>query len=71
MVENDHKMIPEKRSHKMKITEQQLREILKEEIESILNEVELTPAMYNALKAQGRLPAGAKVKPIMPARLPK
>jgi hypothetical protein len=47
----------------MKITEQQLREILKEEIESILNEVELTPAMYNALKAQGRLPAGAKVKP--------
>ena len=34
----------------------------RDEIESAINEVELAPAMYNALKAKGQLPPGAKMK---------
>ena len=34
----------------------------RDEIESTINEVELAPAMYNALKAKGQLPPGAKMK---------
>ena len=47
----------------MKITKQQLKQIINEELDATLFEVELAPAMYKALKAKGQLPAGASVKP--------
>ena len=46
----------------MKVTKAELRKIIKEELEEALNEVELAPAMYMALKAKGQLPPGATVK---------
>ena len=46
----------------MKITKSQLKQIIKEELGAILDEAELSPAMYNALKAKGQLPPGATVK---------
>ena len=46
----------------MKITKQQLKQIIKEELEVMLNEVELAPAMHKALKAKGQLPAGATIR---------
>ena len=46
----------------MKVTKRQLKQIIKEELEEALNEVELAPAMYMALKAKGQLPPGATVK---------
>ena len=47
----------------MKISKTELQEIIKEEIEEALSEVALAPEMYKALKAKGRLPPGATMRP--------
>jgi hypothetical protein len=46
----------------MKLTKTRLKKIIHEELKRVLREAELAPAIYNALKAKGKLPAGATMK---------
>ena len=46
----------------MKVRKSKLVQIIKEELATVLTEAELAPAIYNALKASGNLPAGATIK---------
>ena len=51
----------------MKLLFENWRKYLNEDSETILKEVALAPAIYNALKAKGKLPPGATIKQAAPA----